>query len=154
MPTLDDGPTPEFLYQLVVVGFVGAAASVLIGLNRGQAVQNARLIAQHGDQQETLVFLLQLLRHDTQNDLTIISGYVDLLEDHVESETGREHLVRIEYWTESMRDLFRIAGTILESETDRRSTEVVDLVRVLRDQIHHVGTIEGVTVDTDLVADL
>ncbi|QLD87669.1 ATP-binding protein [Natronomonas salina] len=154
VPTLEDGPTLTFLYQLVVVGSVGAAAGVLIGLNRGQAVQNARLVTEHGDQQETLVFLLQLLRHDTQNDLTTISGYVDLLEDHVESETGKEHLARIERRTESMRDLFRTAGTILESETGRRSTEVVDLTRVLRDQIDHVGAIEGVTVETDLEADL
>ena len=150
VPTLDDGPTLEFLYQLVVVGSVGAAAGVLIGLNRGQAVQNARLVAEHGDQQETLVFLLQLLRHDTQNDLTTISGYVDLLEDHVESETGREHLHRIDRRTESMRDLFRTAGTILESETGRRSTEVVDLSRVLRDGVDHLASVDGVTVETDV----
>lgn len=148
------GPTVGILYEVVVVGSVGAAAGVLIGLNRGQAVQNARLVAEHGDQQETLVFLLQLLRHDTQNDLTTISGYVDLLEDHVDSEEGREHIERVERRTESMRDLFRTAGTILESETGRRSTEEVDLSRVLGDQVEHLRTHDGVAVETDLEPDL
>lgn len=149
-----EGPTIGILYEVIVVGSVGAAAGVLIGLNRGQAVQNARLVDEHGDQQETLVFLLQLLRHDTQNDLTTISGYVDLLEEHVDSEEGTDHLERVERRTESMRKLFRTAGTILESETGRRSPEEVELSRVLRDQVEHLRSEDGVVVETDLEPDL
>ena len=153
LPALSGGPTLEFLYQLVVVGSVGAAAGVLIGLNRGQAVQNARLVEERRERQETLVFLLQLLRHDTRNDLTTISGYLDVLEEHVEGE-GREHVERLEQRTESMRELFRTAGAIVESETGRRSPQVVDLSEVLRDQVDLLESVEGVAVETDVEADL
>lgn len=153
VPDLDGGATIGFLYQLVVVGSVGAAAGVLIGLNRGQAVQNARLVEERSDRQETLVFLLQLLRHDTKNDLTTISGYLDLLEERVEGE-GRDHVQRLQRRTESMQELFSTAGTIVESETGRRSTEVLDLALVVRDQVDQVGSVDGVTVEADIDDDL
>lgn len=143
------GPSLEMFYELVVVGSVGAAAGVLIGLNRGQAVQNARLVEERGDQRETLAFLLTLLRHDTQNDLTAISGYVDILEDNVDEE-GREYLDDIDRRAESMRTLFGTAGTIIESETDRQTTEPIDIEAVLREQIQHVESVDGVSVETDL----
>jgi len=144
------GPTAEFVYELVVVGSVGAAAGVLIGLNRGQAVQNARLVEERGAQRETLAFLLQLLRHDTQNDLDTISGYVDQLSDHVDSEEGEEYVDRVTSRTDSMRDLLDTAGAIIESETGRRSREVVDVGEVLRDQLGRLKSTDGVTVETNL----
>ena len=153
LPDLAGGPSLGFLYQLVVVGSVGAAAGVLIGLNRGQAVQNARLVEERSDRQETLVFLLELLRHDTQNDLTTISGYLDLLEEHVDGEE-RNQVERLQRRTESMRELFRTAGTILESETGRRSGQVVDLAMVLRDQVDELSAVDGVTVEADVDDDL
>lgn len=153
LPDLSAGSTWVFLYQIVVVGSVGAAAGVLIGLNRGQAIQNARLVEERRERQETLVFLLQLLRHDTQNDLTTIYGYLDLLEDHVDDE-GEEHVEHLEQRTESMQELFRTAGAIVESETGRRSREVVDLAGVLREQVEFLESTAGVTVETDLEAEL
>lgn len=153
LPTLSAGGILEFVYQLVVVGSVGAAAGVLIGLNRGQAVQNARLVEERRERQETLVFLLQLLRHDTRNDLTTISGYLDVLADHVDDE-GREHVDRLEQRTESMRERFRTAGAIVESETGRRSPRILDLSEVLRDQVDLLESVDGVAVETDIEADL
>jgi signal transduction histidine kinase len=154
LPDLADGPSTTFLYELVVVGSVGAAAGVLIGLNRGQAVQNARLVDERGDRQETLLFVLQLLRHDTQNDLTTISGYVDLLEEEVDSDEAREHLARVQQRTEAMRDLFSTAGTLLESETGRVAETEVDVSLVLREQANQIASVDGVDVDLDVPADL
>lgn len=154
LPDLAGGPTPVFLYELVVVGSVGAAAGVLIGLNRGQAVQNARLVDARGDRQETLHFVLQLLRHDTQNDLTTISGYLDLLEEEVDSPEGREYLEHVDQRTESMRELFGTAGTILESETGRAAEEVVDLSLVIREQTNGIESVDGVAVERDVPDDL
>lgn len=71
--------TLAFLNRLIVIGSVGAAAGVLVGLNRGQAVQNERLVDEGAERRETLVFLLRLLRHDLQNDLTAVAGHVDRL---------------------------------------------------------------------------
>jgi len=83
--------TLEILNELVVVGSVGAAAGALIGLNRGQAVQNRRLVEEKEDQRDTLLFLLRLLRHDVRHDLVTIGGYADLLGDEVDRRAGDPH---------------------------------------------------------------
>lgn len=126
--------TLETLNELVVVGSVGAAAGVLIGLNRGQAVQNRRLVEEKEDQRDTLLFLLRLLRHDVRHDLVTIGGYADLLDGEVESEQNREYLEHIEGRTESMRQLLETADAIIESETGGRDLDVIDLAPVLREQ--------------------
>lgn len=126
--------TIELLNELVVVGSVGAAAGVLIGLNRGQAVQNQRLVDEKEDQRDTLLFLLRLLRHDVRHDLVTIAGYADLLEGEVESEQNRAYLEHIEGRTESMRQLLETADAIIESETGSRDLQPFDLAPVLREQ--------------------
>jgi|GEM_PF-1093669 len=126
--------TLEILNELVVVGSVGAAAGALIGLNRGQAVQNRRLVEEKEDQRDTLLFLLRLLRHDVRHDLVTIGGYADLLEGEVESAQNREYLEHIEGRTESMRQLLETADAIIESETGGRDLEPIDLAPVLREQ--------------------
>lgn len=126
--------TLELINELVVVGSVGAAAGVLIGLNRGQAVQNRRLVEEKEDQRDTLLFLLRLLRHDVRHDLVTIGGYADLLGGEVESEQNREYLEHIEGRTESMRRLLETADAIIESETGSRDLESTDLAPVLREQ--------------------
>ena len=148
------GPSARVLYEVVVVGSVGAAAGVLIGLNRGQAVQNERLVEERSDQRETLAFLLQLLRHDIRNDLAAIAGYVDLLEEHVEGEEARDYLGRIDRRTRSTRDLLGTAGTVIESETGRRDTRAIDVGCALREHLEYLEAVDGVAVEADLGADL
>lgn len=143
--------TLELLNELVVVGSVGAAAGVLIGLNRGQAVQNRRLVEEKEDQRGTLLFLLRLLRHDVRHDLVTIGGYADLLEGEMESDQHREYLQHIEGRTESMRQLLETADAIIESETGGRDLDSIDLAPLLREQGSLVASkAPDATVETDI----
>lgn len=143
--------TLQFVNRVIVVGSVGAAAGVLIGLNRGQAARNERLAEQTDDQRETLRFVLQLLRHDLKNDLTTIDGYADLLERSLDDETDREYLGHIDDRTDAMRDLLETAGAIVQSETGRGSLEEVNLSVALRELASHTdATCPDVDVETDV----
>ncbi|MFQ3318699.1 MAG: signal transduction histidine kinase [Natronomonas sp.] len=147
------GTTVEIVYEIIVVGSVGAAAGVLVGLNRGQAVQNRRLVEQKAEREDTLVFLLQLLRHDIQNDLTAISGYADLMERTLEDGEAEidEQPTNIKQRTKSMQELLETAGTVIESETGRRDLEQLDVGAVLRDQLRVIESANpDVTVRTDI----
>lgn len=127
---LDVGMRLETLYRLVVVGSVGAAGGVLIGLNRGQAIQNSRLVDEKNEREETLVFLHRLLRHDILNDLTTISGHAALLEDATE-DVDAESAGKIQKRTESTKRLLETAGTIIESETEQGEREPINLTAAL-----------------------
>jgi signal transduction histidine kinase len=122
------------LNELVIVGSVGAAAGVLVGLNRGQAIKNRRLASEKADREETLVFLLRLLEHDIQNHLLAISNHADAIRPSTfdPSPTPAE---AIEDRAESIERLLETANVVLESETGHRDPDRVDLAAVLREQV-------------------
>lgn len=138
-----------FANQFVVIGSVGAAAGVLIGLNRGQAAQNARLVEDTRDQRETLRFLLRLIRHDIKNDLVVIGGFADRLDGRVESDPEEIH--RIQERTDSAQRLLETADAIIESETGQLATEAIDVSAILREQLSVIETTyPDLTVETDI----
>jgi signal transduction histidine kinase len=125
------------LNELVIVGSVGAAAGVLVGLNRGQALRNRRLAAEKEDREETLVFLLRLLEHDIRNHLLAISNHADAIRPSTfdPSPTPSE---AIEDRAESIERLLETANVVLESETGDRDFDRVDVAATLRDQLEVV----------------
>ncbi|WP_336133484.1 HAMP domain-containing sensor histidine kinase [Natronomonas amylolytica] len=147
------GISLAFANQFVIVGSVGAAAGVLIGLNRGQAAQNARLVEDTRDQRETLRFLLRLVRHDIKNDLAVIGGFADRLEGQYDADP--EELALIQERTDAARSLLETADTIIESETGQLTTEPVDLSVALREQVDALETTyPDLAVDADIDDDL
>ncbi len=136
VPDLSSGVvTLEFLNELLVVSSVGAAAGVLVGLNRGRALRNRRLVTQKDDREETLVFLLRLLDHDIQNHLTAISGYTDTI-DRAAIDSRVDPVSGIQDRTENIERLLETANAVLESETGGREFDCIDLSVVLREQVH------------------
>jgi signal transduction histidine kinase len=143
------GISLAFANQFIIVGSVGAAAGVLIGLNRGQAAQNARLVEDTRDQRETLRFLLRLIRHDIKNDLVVIGGYADRLEGQYDADP--EELALIQERTDSAQNLLETADTIIESDTGQLATEAVNLSVILREQVGALETsYPDLTVETDI----
>lgn len=158
-PDLLDGRiTLAFLNQWVVVGSVGAAAGVLVGLNRGQAVQNERLVDRKAAQQETLLFVLRLLRHDIRNDLSAIAGHVDLLESELgpvrSSDAPLEHAAHVRDRIRGTKELLRTADAVIESETGRRQRDRVDLESVIRRQVDCFESTRPLSFEVDLGTDL
>jgi signal transduction histidine kinase len=120
--------------ELVVVSSVGAAAGVLVGLNRGRATRNRHLVSQKDDREETLVFLLRLLDHDIRNHLLAISEHADSIRPSTfdPSPTPSE---AIENRAERIERLLETASVVLESETGDRDLERVNVTAVLVEAI-------------------
>lgn len=135
IPELGSGVVSlEFLNELLVVSSVGAAAGVLVGINRGQAMRNRRLATETDDREETLVFLLRLLDHDIQNHLTAISGYTDAI-DRAAIDSRVDPVAGIEDRTADIERLLETANAVLESETGSQAFDRVDISNVIREQI-------------------
>ena len=126
--------TLRFVNELVVVSSIGAAAGALVGLNRSRAIRNRRLVAEKADREETLVFLFQLLDHDIQNHLTVISGYADSI-DPAAIDSRVDPVSGIHGRTEDIGRLLETANAVLESETGSQEFERIDLSRVLCEQV-------------------
>ncbi len=143
--------TLRFVNELVVVSSMGAAAGILVGLNRGRAMRNRRLVAEKADREETLVFLFQLLDHDIQNHLTVISGYADSIDPAV-IDSRVDPISGIHDRTDDIERLLETANAVLESETDDQEFERVELSRVLREQVDVLRT-DTPEVDIDTAID-
>lgn len=140
--------TLRFVNELVVVSSVGAAAGVLIGLNRSRAMRNRRLVAEKADREETLVFLLRLLDHDIQNHLTAISGYTNAI-DPAAVDSRVDPVSGIRDRSADIERLLKTANAVLESETSDNGFERVNLATVLREQIRVArGDAPDVDIDT------
>lgn len=140
VPELSSGALSlRFLNEFVVVSSVGAAAGVLIGLNRSQASRNRRLMGEKDDREETLIFLLRLLDHDIQNHLTAISGYADTI-DRAAIDSRRDPVAGIQTRTGDIERLLETANVVLESETDPQGFERMDLSTILREQVSVLRT--------------
>ncbi len=146
--------TLRFVNELVVVGSIGAAAGVLVGLNRSRAMRNRRLVAEKADREETLVFLFQLLDHDIQNHLTVISGYADSI-DSTAIDSRADPVAGIHDRTEDIERLLETANAVLKSETGSQEFERIDLSRVLREQVDVLrGDAPGAEIDTAIDEEL
>jgi signal transduction histidine kinase len=142
------------LNELVIVGSVGAAAGVLVGLNRAQAIKNRRLASEKANREETLVFLLRLLDHDIQNHLLAISNHANAIRPSTfdPSPTPAE---AIEDRAESIERLLETANVVLESETGDGDHDRVNLTAVLREQVAIARSdAPDVEIETDIHEDL
>ena len=94
-------------------------------------------------QRDNLEILNQVVRHDIRNNMAVVGGRADLLEDHVE-EAGKEHLEALQEATESAIELTKTARDL--SETMLSTEEDIEPVRL--DQ-HLEPTIENVRSEFD-----
>jgi signal transduction histidine kinase len=125
--------------QFVLYGNLGGSVGLVAGINRARARQNQRLVEQTSAQQDTLEFINYLLRHNVLNGLQVISGYTDLLEDHVDAE-GDQLLERIDDRSDHMTELIdnvRVLMRTLSSELDHQPT---DLSNVLESEVNVAAT--------------
>jgi signal transduction histidine kinase len=95
---------------------VGAAGGLLIGYFYVRSRRRAEQLADERDrlatERERLEVLNRVVRHDIRNDMTVVIGWLDALESHVD-DGGREALDRVQ----------------------TASTHVVELTRIVRDYV-------------------
>lgn len=100
--------------------------------------------------EQRLQVLNRVLRHDLKNRVNVIQGYVDLLEDHADSE-GRRHLEMIDREAANLSNLSDLAREIdvaLHTDPDLRRVDVTDAVRETTDSLR--AAYDDVTVDVTL----
>lgn len=91
-----------------------------------------------------------MIQHDIRNDLLLIVGYLDMLEEHVTDE-GLSYLETVD---DSARDAIAITGTapdlsetILHNDTESRSTSLRDSIPREVDEIRSIYEDETVDIE-------
>ncbi len=83
------------------------------------------------EQRDNLEILNEVVRHDIRNDLQLITGYAELLEDHV-TEDGEEYLETLQSSASNAIELTMTArdlsGVMLQSDDETEPVEVVSVL--------------------------
>jgi PAS domain S-box-containing protein len=95
-----------------------------------------RDITELKQREEELSILNRIVRHDINNDMTVIEGRSELLADLVDDE-GMEHVTAIQNSSEHVVELTENVRTLMRSLTDDEAMELepVDLESVLETQL-------------------
>lgn len=111
--------------------------------------------------EQELEALNHIVRHDIRNDMNVVLGWADLLEDHVDEE-GREHLERIQSTGDHVVELTELARDYVAAlpGSGDVNVEPTPLGRTVREEIdrqrefYPAATIElsGELPDTDVTA--
>lgn len=104
-------------------------------------------------QNEQLELLNRVVRHDIRNDMSVVTGYAELLEDRVD-DTGRAHLETLLEHSDHVVELTKEARALMEAMLDESDTddESVRLDDVLRSQVSEVRSgYEDATVTVETV---
>lgn len=126
---LDGDLTVDFVSDFVVFTSLGAFG-VIAGVNRGRATRNRRLAERNEEQRETLALLTRLVSHDVRNDIGIMQGYAELLEEEV-ADDNRYALEVIRDRADDSIALLEDASTLVQTRNEEREFEPIDLSRVL-----------------------
>lgn len=94
--------------------------------------QSAKIAVQRGE----LGILNRVLRHDIRNDLNVMLGWAEILEDHVDDE-GQEFIDRITHSGRHIVELTEVARDIAEAIASGEGVELepVDLTHVLTEEV-------------------
>lgn len=149
------GEYAHFLYDdLLVYGSLGGVFGGIAGTNRAHAAQNRRLVDLAESQRETLAVLTHLLRHDVRNDLTVVTGATEVLEDYVD-EDGESWLSTIDERMDRTLDLLDRVGSVSESLADGIETTPVRLAPLIeRERAALAEEYPHATVEVDVPHDL
>lgn len=153
-PLLAGRLTETFVSNVVVFGSMGGAFGAFIGVNRGRVRRNELLAERTEAQRETLELLTRLLRHDIRNDLQVIVGHADFLEEAI-TEDGEDSLAAIQSRTDTILRLLEDSATLVETLGADRDLEPIALDRVIQDEVAGLrDSYPEVTVETDIPDDV
>ncbi|WP_327053167.1 sensor histidine kinase [Halomicrococcus gelatinilyticus] len=134
-----------------LVRILAATAETALDRARREAQLRASR-ATVAERNEQIEFFNGVLRHDILNGMTVVSGNLELLEDHVDEE-GRRHLETVSRWSEDVASLTRKVRSVVETvtATESVSLESVSLSETLREKARKVdATYEAVAVRCDV----
>lgn len=131
--------TLAFASDVVTFGSLGGAFGAIAGVNSGRATRNALLAEENEEQRETLVLLTRLLRHDIRNDVAIINGHAEILDEFVAPE-GEDSLSVIQERSDTIGRLLRDTDTLVKTLGEEREYVDIDLTAVIDEELTKVRT--------------
>lgn len=101
-----------------------------------EITQLKELEASLRSQSEQLEILNRVLRHDIRNDMTVILGWMDLLDEHV-AEEGEEFVDRVTHSARHIVELTEVAGDLVEGFTTDSDLDLepVEIFHVLEEEV-------------------
>lgn len=126
--------TLGFASDVITFGSLGGAFGAIAGVNAGRASRNARLAAENEKQRETLVLLTRLLRHDIRNDIAIINGHAEILDEHIE-EDGLNSLHVIQERSHTIGRLLNDTETLVKTLGNEREYKELDISDVILQEV-------------------
>ncbi|WP_312907242.1 histidine kinase N-terminal 7TM domain-containing protein [Natronosalvus caseinilyticus] len=102
--------------------------------------------------EQRLQVLNRVLRHDVKNNVNIITGYADLLADHVDAG-GESYLETIEENATALSDLSELArevDMVLHGKSDHQTVDMVNAVDAATERLQRSYGDATVTVDIDV----
>lgn len=143
----------------------GGLGGIVVGLT---AARRARVVRERerereqlADEREKLALLNRIVRHDIGNDLQVISGTAEYLDEHVDPE-GRAPLERLQQTTAEAIELTEQVRTFVQAlDEDGVERQPISLRRVLRTQLGNARerypdamvTVDGEIPDVEVLAD-
>lgn len=137
---------------------LGAIAGVLLGYFD---VMSRRRAAAFAEEHDKLIILNRILRHDVRNDLNVVIGMLDLLEDQVDGD-GTEFVERADRAATDAVELTdearRFVDVVGDEDRDLEPTSVADVLTdqaaYLRDTFPEaLSLVEGPLTDVEVLAD-
>lgn len=109
--------------------------SLLIGTFRDISNRRQRE-KQLRDRTEQLVILNRVIRHDIRNDMSVVTGWLDILAEHVDDE-GADSLERVQRASQRVIDLTEVAREYVEVVTNEATLDLhpVSLDSAIQEEI-------------------
>lgn len=143
-----------FISDFVVFTSLGGAFGAIAGVNWGRATKNRLLAERNEKQRETLALLARLVSHDIRNDMGVISGYADILTEHVDGE-GTSYLEVIRRRVDNSTQLLEDTSSLVKSLDEDRDLESINLSSVLEQEVATLREDHpDVTVESDMLPDI
>jgi signal transduction histidine kinase len=144
----------EPAFELLLAATTGAVAGFLAGYYSARSRESAREATQA---MATLSFTNSVLRHDIKNDMTVIRGHANAIDDADGDATRIEESTSIiTDRIEAVLDTIKSTGAIAETLSEDPAFTTVDLASVVTDTVDHADdSLPGtVTADTPETAEI
>lgn len=133
---------------------LGGAFGVVAGVNHGRATRNQQLAERNEEQRETLALLTRLVSHDVRNDMMVVKGYAELLQEKVDDD-DLDAVDVIYSHVDTTIELLEDASTLVKTLDEDREFEPIDLASVLAHEVQSLKRDHpAVEVETDLPEEL
>ncbi len=96
-------------------------------------------------------FLHSLLRHDLRNKLTVVSGYLDLIDDYDLPEEVKRYISKVKKGSEEGSNIIEKVRTLRQAEEEKvEEVKINPVIQEVVEQAEDLADEKGITIETEL----